>query len=219
MSAVIADAAAVPPAPGKRGKKKLLVIVAAALVLALGLGGGAVVYLKKKAHAAAAEAEEGGGDAAHAAAKPDLHTPPTWLPLDPFIVNLADKQADRYAQIGITLEVESPAFAEQLRGYMPAVRSAILMTITKKTSRDLLDGDGKEQLAQEIMREAVRPMGIEVAAPMAVMHGEGKDESKAEGTGEHAQAEEAAPPKKMKAKAATVKNPIRNVNFSSFIIQ
>ena len=227
MSAVIADAgaagAAAPVAPGKKGKKKLIVIVAAALVLALGLGGGTVVYLKKKAHAAAeAEAEEGGGEAAHAAAKPDLHTPPTYLPLDPFIVNLADKQADRYAQIGIVLEVESTTFADQLRGYMPAVRNAILMVITKKTSRDLLDGDGKEMLAQEIMLEAVRPMGIEVAMPMAVTHTEGKGEP-ADAKTQHGGDDEAAKPKpemaKAKTKGAAVKNPIRNVNFSSFIIQ
>ncbi|MCK7493223.1 MAG: flagellar basal body-associated FliL family protein [Comamonadaceae bacterium] len=28
------------------------------------------------------------------------------MPLDPFTVNLADRDAERYAQVGITLEVE-----------------------------------------------------------------------------------------------------------------
>ena len=93
---------------------------------------------------------------------------PVFLPLDPFIVNLADKDVDRYAQIGITLELESTVFADQVKAYMPAVRNAILLILAQKTSRELLGRSGKEELAEEIMREAVRPMGIEILAPEPV---------------------------------------------------
>ena len=48
---------------------------------------------------------------------------------------------------------------------MPAIRNAILMILAHKTSNELLSREGKEQLAPEILREAVRPMGIEIAAP------------------------------------------------------
>ena len=48
---------------------------------------------------------------------------------------------------------------------MPAIRNAILLILANKTSKELLNREGKEQLAQEIMREAVRPMGIELATP------------------------------------------------------
>lgn len=157
------------PAP-KRGKKKLILIgVVLLLVLAI-LGGGAAWWLKKRAaHAAElATEEEGGGGKAVAEHKIDASHPPTFLPLEPFVVNLADRDSDRYAQIGITLELESPAFAEQVKGYMPAVRNAILMVIAHKSARDLLDRSGKEELAEEIMREAVRPMGIEIEAPVRV---------------------------------------------------
>ena len=124
------------PAP-KRGKKKLILIgVVVLLVLAI-LGGGAAWWLKKRAaHAAElATEEEGGGGKAVAEHKIDASHPPTFLPLDPFVVNLADQDADRYAQIGITLELESPAFAEQMKGYMPAIRNAILMVIAHKSAR------------------------------------------------------------------------------------
>ena len=176
MSAVIADPAAAGDAvPVKRGKKKLLVIGAAALAVALVLGGGTVVYLKKRAaHAAAEAGDDGGASAAAADADTGGHDahdamgPPTYLPLDPFVVNLADKETDRYAQVGITLEVDNSVVADQMRGYMPSIRNAILMVITRKTSRDLLDPTGKERLADEIAREAVRPMGIEIAAPQPV---------------------------------------------------
>ena len=39
------------------------------------------------------------------AAKHDPKAVPTFVPLDPFTVNLADRDADRYAQIGVTLEL------------------------------------------------------------------------------------------------------------------
>ena len=51
---------------------------------------------------------------------------------------------------------------------MPAIATPILMVLANKTSKELLDREGKEQLAQEIMREAVRPMGIEIALPEPV---------------------------------------------------
>ena len=169
MSAAAAAAAEVPehaPAP-KTGKKKLILIgVVVLLVLAIA-GGGATWWLKKRAHAAALAAEEEGG-AKVAETKIDLTHPPTFLPLDPFVVNLADRDADRYAQIGITLELESPAFAEQVKVFMPAVRNAILMVIAHKSARDLLGRAGKEDLADEIMREALRPMGIEVETPVRI---------------------------------------------------
>jgi flagellar FliL protein len=220
MSAVIADPAAAGGAvPVKRGKKKLLIMVAAVLVVVLGLGAGTIVYLKKKAAHAAAEAtaEEDGGTnttAANAeAASHDALTPPTYLPLDPFVVNLADKDADRYAQVGITLEVDSTPIAEQMRAYMPSIRNAILMVITRKTSRELLDSMGKEQLADEIAREAVRPMGIEIAAPQPVTVAA---EAMASGT---EKTTAASAPLLAKKKSVVTKNPIRHVHFSSFIIQ
>jgi flagellar FliL protein len=228
MAAVIADPAPAGGAvPVKRGKKKLLILVAAVLAVVLAVGGGGVWFLKKRAAHAAAEAasdEGGGAEAEHAAGKIDAKTPPTYLPLDPFVINLADKEADRYAQIGITLEVESPAFAEQMKGYMPAVRNAILMIIAHKTAKDLLGRAGKEELADEIMREAVRPMGIEIAAPAPVLAQTEGASAVAPAPGASAvvavaQDEAASSVKKAKRKSETTHNPVQHVHFSSFIIQ
>ncbi len=214
MAAAIAETApAATAAPAKRGKKKLLVILVAVLVVVLGAGGGAVVYMKKKAAAqAAAEVEDGGAIAA--AAHPEQRSSPAWLPLDPFIVNLADREADRYAQIGITLELENAGSAETIRSYMPAVRNSILMILASKTSKDLADRSGKEQLAEEIAREAVRPMGIDIAAPRPVVEAASGVVASAPGA---SAAGEAKPGKKKMA--AVQKNPIQHVHFSSFIVQ
>ena len=225
MSAVIADptAGAVPP---KRGKKKLIIFGAAGLVLALALAGGAVFYMKQRAAHAAAAAEAGDDDGVagdHASAqKIDPKNAPVYLPLDPFVVNLADKEADRYAQIGVTFELSQGSSAEELKAYMPSIRNAVLLILANKTSRELNDRAGKEQLAREILREAVRPMGIEIAAPEPI----GTAASAGEGGAAHgepasavAAASAAGSKSKPKAKHMAQKNPIHLVHFSSFIIQ
>jgi flagellar FliL protein len=178
------------------GKKKLIIIIAIVLVVVL-VGVGALLMMKKKSHA---DDEEGGAadekPAATAHAKPG--TPPTFVPLDPFTVNLADKEVDRFAQVGVTLEVADAHFADQLKAYMPAIRNNVLLVLSHKTSAELLTVEGKEKLAREIRREAVRPMGIEL-----------DDEE---------EDEEAAPKKKKKKKRA-VESPVTQVLFSTFIVQ
>ncbi|RZJ02204.1 MAG: flagellar basal body rod protein [Rubrivivax sp.] len=188
---------------GGGSKKKLIIILAAVLVLVLGGGGAALLLLKKK------HVEEGDEDldaateaaAPKAKSKPKSDHPPTFVPLDPFTVNLADKDVDRFAQVGITLEVEDPKFAEQIKAYMPAIRSNVLMVLAHKTAAELLTREGKQQLAKDIMREAVRPMGIEI------------DEEDA------ADAAASGSARKKKKKKGTVESPISQVLFSNFIVQ
>ena len=221
------SAAAAPPpdagaaVPAKKGKKKLIIMIAAALLVVLASGGGAAIYVKKKAAAAAAAeegTEEAGAAGAHKLAKRDPKHPPTFLPLDPFVVNLADKDADRYAQIGITLELQDLKFADELKLYMPAIRNGILMILAHKTSGELLDRSGKELLAQQVQREAARTMGIDVAEPEAVTEAKPADTQAVKEDGDDEVEGEKKPKKKAK-KAAVEPNPIVHVHFSNFIIQ
>jgi flagellar FliL protein len=208
-AAATADAVA-GDAPAPKGKKKLIIIIAAVLVLALGGGGAAVVVMKNKP-AAAAEADEDGEQAVQAERKDISKNPPVFVPLEPFVVNLADKESDRYAQIGVTLEVEDAKFAEEMKAYMPAIRNGILMVLSHKTSAQLLSREGKVALAKDIMREAVLPLGIEI-----------KDEPVAARVEEEEPLEEEEdedqPKKKKKASAGPV-NPVKRVHFSNFIVQ
>jgi flagellar protein FliL len=211
-AAAAVDAAVAGDAAPKKGKKKLIIIVVAVLLVAL-LGGGAAVFMMKKkaAEAAAAAEEEGDGDAPAAAAekrKDHAKHPPVFVPLEPFVVNLADKETDRFAQIGITLEVEDAKFAEEMKAYMPAIRNGILMVLSHKTSAQLLSREGKLALAREIMRESVLPLGIEVSV-----------ETEAEPAADGADEEDTPKPKKRKKKAAAVENPVKHVHFSNFIVQ
>jgi flagellar FliL protein len=218
------SAAAAAPAEGeapKKGPKKLIIIiVAVVLLLVLGGGGAAFFVMKKKAAEAAAAAEGEDGDSAetsHAKEAPkakhgkDEHAvPPSFVPLDNFIVNLADRDVEHFAQIGLTLQVEDAHVAEELKTYMPAIRNAVLMILSHKTSPELLSQEGKEKLASEIRREAARAMGYEVEEPE--VEEPPKDEA----------ASEDEPPKKKKKKkkkAAEPYNPIVKVHYANFIIQ
>ena len=204
MAAAPAPVAEADAAP-KKGKKKLIIILAAVLLVVLAGGGAAVYMMKKKA---AAEAEDSGDEApVEARAKKDEHkSPPVFVPLEPFVVNLADRESERFAQIGVTLQVEDSRFADEIKLYMPAVRNGVLMVLAHKTSRELLERSGKEKLAAEIMREAVRPMGIHIT----VEEEEPPADAEVADAGEKPKAKKKAPPEH---------NPVVSVNFSSFIIQ
>lgn len=211
MSAAAAAADAVPAKSG--GKKKLVLMVAVAAIVLGGGGVGALVYMKKQKAAAeeAAAAADEDGDAAPAKheKKKEHAEKPVFVPMDPFVVNLADHEADRYAQIGITLQVPDEHVGEEIKNYMPAIRNNILLLLAHKSSADLAGSEGKELLARQIRRESLKAMGEEVdedddAAPAA----------------EGASAAAPAKKKKKKKKAADEgSSPITSVQFSSFIIQ
>jgi len=121
-------------------------------------------------------------------------------------VNLSDKEAERYAQIGVTLEVDDAHFADEMKAYLPAIRAGILMVLAHKSAAELLEREGKEKLAREIMRVSVKPMGIEI-------------EDEEDEAPEEAPAASDKPKKKKKKKKAAEHNPVQQVLFSSFIIQ
>ena len=212
----MSDAAAnlAPDAAGaKAGKKKPIVVIAVVVLALLLAAGGGFMYLKSKAAQAASEAGIDDEEAStHKRGKADAH-PPTFLPLEPFVVNLADKDVDRYAQVGIVLEIDEATFAEKMKAYMPAIRNAILMILANKTSRDLLDRVGKEKLADEIMREIVRPLGIDIEEP------EAEAEKPAAATPAEGSSEKAGSRRKPARKPVAEHNPVRHVHFSSFIVQ
>ena len=210
-------AAAADAVPVKSGGKKKLVLMVAVAAIVLGGGGvGAMLYMKKQkaaAEEAAAAADDGDADAAPVKheKKKEKGEKPVFVPMDPFVVNLADHDSDRYAQIGITLEVPDEKISEEIKTYLPAIRNNILLLLAHKSSADLAGGDGKELLAKQIRREALKAMGEEV---------DDDDDADAAAPADGASAAAAPPKKKKKHKKAPVDDaPIRSVQFSSFIIQ
>ena len=78
------------------------------------------------------------------------------VPLDPFVVNLADTEAPRYLRIKISLMVDDKAKIEEVvenQALQLKVRDVILQTLTRKTSQDLINEEGKNKLRHEIQEE------------------------------------------------------------------
>lgn len=149
----------------KKSKKKLFLILGVA-VLVLGLaGGGAAFYSSKKKAAAEAEAmEEGeseGGSAAPRAAKRDPKAKTAFVALDTFTVNLADRDADRYAQVQLSLELSDEGATQLIKNFMPVIRNNILLVLSHKMAAELLEKDGKIKLSEEIKVEVARALGME----------------------------------------------------------
>jgi len=204
--------ATAPGAAPKQGKKKLIIIILVAVIGLVVVGGGAAFFLLKKPAAeqdefADEEAASEDSGAAAAAPKIDPKKPPTFVPLDTFTVNLADRNAERFAQVGITLEVTDAATGDLIKTFMPAVRNNILLAIADRTSAELLERDGKTQLAERILRETSRALGYDVPEPEPAVAAEA-----ASGADDEA-------PKKKRRKAKAVALPVSAVHFSNFIIQ
>lgn len=185
------------PAKEKTKSKKMLVIIIAVVVLLVVAGGAAAWLLSSRAHPKDEDAEE------PAPAKEAAKTPPTFLPMENMVVNLADPGGERFAQIGITLEVADAKTADQVKQYLPSIRSGILIAVSQRTSGELLQKEGKERLANDILREVSKPLGFVVPPTKKRTAAEGEEED----------AEERA------ARRKAEKNPVKRVLFSSFIIQ
>lgn len=215
MSAAPAADQADGKAPAK-GSKKLIIIIVGVVVVLLLAGVGAFLLMQKNMSQQDDEGEDGAAQAsqvAESSAKPkvDPSAPPIFVPLEPFIVNLADRETERFAQIGINLQVDDAKVGDQMKLYMPAIRNAILLILSRKSAEDLLTAEGKVQLASEIQRGAARAMGYEIEEPEP----EPVVEPSAEGEGE----EPAPAPKKRKKKKVESYNPILQVHYANFIIQ
>jgi flagellar protein FliL len=213
MSAAASTAVDAKNAPPAKSKKKLFIIIAAVAALVLVGGGGAVFMMKKKAaEQAEAEGDDDGHTTKASVAKHDPKAVPVFAPLDPFTVNLADRNAERFAQVGVTLELNDAKVADQIKNYMPAIRNNILMAIADRTAAELLDRDGKAALAERIKREASRALGADVPDDKETA-GDSQNDEDSDGKAK------ASPKKAKKKKKAAEPLPIKAVHFSNFIVQ
>jgi flagellar protein FliL len=166
--------ASVPNVPGgnvegKKGKSivKIAIIGLAILVLLAGVGG-IVWWLRGSASAsvppvqgegAAAEGAAGGSPDSEANPKADADTSKTTpkvmglLTLEPFTVNLADKETTRYMRLNVKLGLDSAKAVEGIQKdeiVNARVRDAILGLVASLTMDQVLSTEGKANLRKEI---------------------------------------------------------------------
>lgn len=136
----------------KGGGKKKLILIIVGLVLLLGIGGGTGwFFLHKK------------GDH-QVAAKPKPATPPVFVTLEPFVVNLAG-EVQHYLQVGIDLKVADGHVGDAIKQHLPEIRNGVLLLLSSKQIEELGTLEGKNQLRQEIRAAVNKPLGI--ASPAA----------------------------------------------------
>lgn len=219
------SADAPPVAPVKKSRKKM--IIAIVMVVLLGAGGAGAWYfmaLRSAAAMAQLEEEEGGDDTTHAAEpeKHDKDKKPIFTPLENFTVNLNDPGGMHIAQIGITFEVEDLNIDIAIKDHLPVVRNRILLLISSKKIEELLTLEGKTLLARQIRAGTAQSIGLDI--PMddgvpeptpASSHVEGSD------TGSPHSAATPTPAKAGKpgSRKKPVVNPVKEVLFSTFIVQ
>lgn len=184
------------PADAAPPKSKKLLLIVGVVVLVLALAGAGALFFINKQRAAADDTEQ------EAVAHAEVGGPPTYLPLDNMVVNLADPGGEKVAQIGITLELIDAKAVEKVKQYLPTIRSSVLLLVSQRTAEELLQREGKEKLAKDILREAARPFG-------------GGDEDEEEVVDQAA----AKKPKTTKRPKPRVQMPVTGVLFSSFIVQ
>lgn len=138
-----------PVAPPKGKLKKIILIAVAAVVL---LGGVGFAYLLLTD-------EEPSDGKKKAAQHKELAT----MSLEPFLVNLADKDVRRYLKVKVELEVENEKAAKELEKSLARIRDIMIMLLSSKTYQDIATSEGKVALKQEIIKQiATVPQGKKI---------------------------------------------------------
>jgi flagellar FliL protein len=147
------------PKPAKNGLAigKILLIVV--LALASSAGGGVVSFVlisrTMNAQAKAADPAEKSKEAEQERIAARLQKSAV-LPLDPFVVNLADADSARYLRIKISLMIDDKSKVREVTDNQPLqqkVRDVILQGLTAKTSQELINEEGKIELRHELQKK------------------------------------------------------------------
>ncbi len=150
-------------APKKKSKLLLIIVIVLVLVLIV-IGGGIAALLllkggKDKAAEDSAAAAPGGAMQMQSAV--DLTKPPTFVPLDPFTVNLRRDEGDHYLQVVAVLRVADPKMAESLKAFMPEIRHRINLLLSSKLPSELASTEGREDLAATITQQVNEALGFQ----------------------------------------------------------
>jgi len=134
---------------------KMLMIVLLALVSSAGGGVVSFVLISRTMNAQAKAPED--PKKAEEEKVAEMLEKGAAIPLEPFVVNLADTDAARYLRIKISLMVDNKAKVKELaenQALQLKVRDVILQSLTVKTSHDLINEEGKNKLRHEIQEKA-----------------------------------------------------------------
>ncbi|MEC4681434.1 MAG: flagellar basal body-associated FliL family protein [Nitrospirota bacterium] len=140
----MADETATEAAPAKAGSGKKMMVLGLVGVLLLGGGGGAAWFLMGGENEEGKHAKETKGE------EHSEETGPV-MALDPFLLNLADRDELRFLKVSIKLELDRPEENTDFQNKVPAIRDALLVLLSSKESQLLRTVNGKRRIREEIM--------------------------------------------------------------------
>lgn len=130
------------PTPGSRKIKKILLL--AIMILLLGAGGG-LAYLMFTDDPYPVESST--------RTAPASYPERAIMPLEPFLVNLADRDSRRYLKLKVELEVDQGKAVKELEKVLPPIRDVLILLLSSKTYAEISSVEGKQQLKQDIMQK------------------------------------------------------------------
>lgn len=135
---------------GGMNKKLLLIIMLGVLVV----GGGAGFFLLSGGEPEKKGKQQGEHAEAEMEAEGEHEPDPAFvgpvIDLEPFVLNLADRDQLRYLKVAIKLQLDRPENETDFADKLPAIRDALLVLLTSKESRGLRTVDGKMLVRDEI---------------------------------------------------------------------
>jgi flagellar FliL protein len=140
----MSNTASAPNAAPKKSRRGLMLVATAAIVVLLGGGGTAYWMFARGSEKAAPVEEEKAG-------------PGAVVPMDAFIVNLADPGARRFLRVTLSLVVEDDEHALEINEnevVKMRVRSAILELLAVQNADLLITPEGKAELKKAIAEGA-----------------------------------------------------------------
>ena len=152
--------AALPPQTPRpsRGKKLLIAVVVLLLITLIAVAGFIALLLLKK------DANNAGDAPATAPAAStvvvNLDAPPTFVALEPFVVNLRSGEGDRFLRAVISLRVVDERIADGVRNFMPEIRHRINLLLAAKLPSEAGATEGRQALASEIVDEVNQVLGL-----------------------------------------------------------
>ncbi len=138
------EAKEAPPAAAGSGKKMMMLGLVG--VLLLGGGGGAAWFFMGSGDKAEGEKHaKKDHDEEHA------DEPGPVMELEPFLLNLADREELRFLKVTIKVELDRPEEKTDYPNKVPAIRDALLVLLSSKESQLLRTVNGKRRIREEIM--------------------------------------------------------------------
>jgi flagellar FliL protein len=141
----MAEEAATEEAPAKAGSMKKMMVLGLMGVLLLGGGGGAAWFFMGGGK------DEEGKHAQKTQGEEHVEEPGPVMELDPFLLNLADRDEIRFLKVSIKLELDRPEEKTDFQNKVPAIRDALLVLLSSKESQLLRTVNGKRRIREEIM--------------------------------------------------------------------